>query len=273
LWFVPAAIPAVWLGAKLLTYLNPAYLELVLALFLLSNIPMIFRPATPVTSSNKKVAPIVVSVMGLLTGFVSGLTGAVGLLFNRFYLRYGLSKEQIIATRAANELLLHLLKLGIYITFGLLTTKVISYGIVVAVAAIASSLSIKSILPYLSEKIFQKIGYTAMVLAGIMMFSNASLNLANQNHLQLSSNFFSNSDETKLQWRSSSFGMEIGYDEGFEIEYSIELNDLTEKQQVFVRSVSKNADKVLLEEVYGFNKHFYEVYVYKNGKLTKYDIA
>src|ERR1700741_3011214 len=43
IWFVPPAIPAVWLGAWLLTYLNPVYLELILGIFLLSNLSLIFK--------------------------------------------------------------------------------------------------------------------------------------------------------------------------------------------------------------------------------------
>lgn len=46
------------------------------------------------------------SSIGFLAGFLSGLTGAVGLVFNKFYSHYGLSRDQVIATRAANELLL-----------------------------------------------------------------------------------------------------------------------------------------------------------------------
>ena len=36
-WFVPTAIPAVWLGAWLLSRVNPLYLEFVLGLFLWPN--------------------------------------------------------------------------------------------------------------------------------------------------------------------------------------------------------------------------------------------
>ena len=40
--FVPASIPAVWLGAWLLQYCNPMYLELLMGLFLVSNIAQEF---------------------------------------------------------------------------------------------------------------------------------------------------------------------------------------------------------------------------------------
>src|SRR6478609_7850757 len=36
-WFVPAAIPAVWIGAWSLKFINPIYLEIIMGLFLISN--------------------------------------------------------------------------------------------------------------------------------------------------------------------------------------------------------------------------------------------
>ena len=270
-WFVPPAIPGVWLGAWMLTYINPVYLELILGLFLLSNLTLIFKSEDKVPSASQ-MPQFVLSLIGLAAGFVSGLTGAVGLLFNRFYLRYGLTKEEIIATRAANELLLHLIKLCLYASFGLLTAKVLGFGFLIAVAAVLSSWLIKKVLPYLSENLFQKIGYTAMVLSGIFMFYNASDNLLIQNKAGLS--YTSNEEglETKLNWRQRTFEMDIEYDDGFEIEYPIKLTDLPVGKQDLVKKYSVQADKVLLEEVYGMNKHYYEAYIYKGGKLTKYDI-
>ena len=272
-WFVPPAIPAVWLGAWMLTYINPVYLELILGIFLLSNLTLIFKPAKNTESSSSQKPKITLSFIGLSAGFVSGLTGAVGLLFNRFYLRYGLSKEEIVATRAANELLLHLIKLGLYASFGLLTAKVVGFGILIAVAAVLSSVLVKRVLPYFSENLFQKVGYTAMVVSGMAMFLNASANLINQNNMQLSYKQEEEGLETKMQWRQRTFEVDFEFEDGaFEVEYEIKLEDLPVSIQAQVKQLSLEADKVELEEVYGINKHYYEVYVYKNSKLSKYDI-
>jgi uncharacterized membrane protein YfcA len=271
LWFVPPAIPAVWLGSWMLTSLNPFYLELLLGLFLLSNIPLIFKSQKSISKSTT-VAKGYLVLIGVAAGFISGLTGAVGLLFNRFYLRYGLSKEEIVATRAANELLLHLLKLGLYASFGLLTIKVLSFGLLIAVAAVLSSWIVKRILPYISEQVFQRVGYSAMVISGIIMVSNASINLVNENKADISYVSNSKGTETKMQWAKSTIEVEFEYSEGFELEYPVRWNDIPLEKQKKVKMLAKGADKVLLEEVYGINKHFYEAYVYKNGKLTKHDI-
>ncbi|MBC7449922.1 MAG: sulfite exporter TauE/SafE family protein [Cytophagales bacterium] len=271
-WFVPPAIPAVWLGAWMLTYINPIYLELILGIFLLSNLTLLFKSNNTPTSESK-ISKSALALIGFTAGFVSGLTGAVGLLFNRFYLRYGLNKEEIVATRAANELLLHLIKLALYASFGLLTAKVLGFGLLVAIAAIASSFLIKRVLPYISEKIFQKTGYAAMVLSGIFMFGNAANNIIDQNKMDVSYKPAEKGLETKMQWRERTFEVDFEYDDGsFEVEYEVKLADLPLEKQKIVEQLSQSADKVLLEEVYGLNKHYYEVYVYKGGKLSKHDI-
>jgi uncharacterized membrane protein YfcA len=165
-YFVPAALPAVWLGAWLLRYVNPVYLEIAMGLFLFSNLTFLFKEPKEMSSTEKPKNFILV-LIGFSAGLLSGLTGAVGLLFNRFHLRYQLSKEEIVATRAANEIILHRVKIVLYSLFGLLSMKAACIGIVVAVSAIFSTWSMKWILPKLSEKTFKKIGYFAMVLSGL----------------------------------------------------------------------------------------------------------
>lgn len=107
------------------------------------------------SSQSRENARCFLPLIGMAAGFVSGLTGAVGLLFNRFYLHYGMSKEQIIATRAANELLLHIIKPGLYISFGVLSKRTIIIGCIIAVAAIFSSFSTKWLIAKLSETLFR----------------------------------------------------------------------------------------------------------------------
>lgn len=272
IWFVPPAIPAVWLGSWLLTFLNPFYLELMLGVFLLSNLPLIFKRKKEGVETHLPKGYLL--VIGW-TGFVSGLTGAVGLLFNRFYLRYGLSKEEIVATRAANEILLHSIKLVLYASFGLLTQQVLLFGLLIAFAAILSSLVVRKILPYISEQLFQRVGYTAMVISGMVMFSNASANLLQQNKASLSYQSIDKGVDMKMQWQKSTMELELEleYDEGFELEYPIQLKEIPLNKQKEIEQIALGADKLVLEEVYGIDKHYYEAYVYKEGKLSKYSIS
>ena len=125
--------------------------------FLILNFPLLFKKTKPAKFDKKPHANLL--FVGFLAGFLSGLTGAVGLLFNRFYLTYGLSKEQIVATRAANEVILHLIKLALYFSFGLMTSKVIALGIVVAFAGFLSSWFMKWGLKKISDIFFSKSGF------------------------------------------------------------------------------------------------------------------
>jgi uncharacterized membrane protein YfcA len=270
-WFVPPALPAVWFGAKLLTYVNPVYLQLVIGLFLLINLPLIFKPNV-IEKPKKHPQKILMAIIGLLAGFVSGLTGAIGLLFNKFYYTQGLTKEEIVATRAANEVLLQIVKLILYALFGLMTLQSIAFGAVIAVAAVLSAWIMKNILPKVSAKLFQQIGYATMVVSGLFIFGSAANTLVVNKDINVRSTLISGGMETKLFWRNGIITMEFEFDEGFEFERTIKINELPAKQQAVALRLTNDADKVIIEEVYGIGKHFYEAYAYRNNKLTKYTI-
>ena len=269
--FVPPAIPAVWLGAWLLKFVSPLYLEVLLGLFLVANLPLAFRPARYLEQAHPFPKPYL-SLIGVAAGFVSGLTGAVGLLFNRFYLRYGMRKEEIVATRAANEIILHLIKLGLYTSFGLVTQKAVTIGGIAGVAAIVSAISAKRILPYLSEGLFRRIGYLAMVAAGLAMCVEAGNTFVNKNRVSVSYSPFSDGVEAKLQWKGSRFALEFEYDEGFEYERSIHLSDLPSDCRSKVTALTHNADRVLIEEVFGMGRHGYEVIVLRKGDYNVFHL-
>lgn len=271
LWFVPPALPAVWFGAKLLSSTDPVLLELFIGFFLVVNLPFIFKPAVAKTTVSRR-PKWILSLIGLATGFLSGLTGAVGLLFNRFYLTYGMTKEEIVATRAANELVLHVIKIVLYGLFGLLTIKAVTMGLVISLAAIVSAWLMKRLLKFFTERSFQRIGFTAMVLSGIVMMVNSGFTLHKEKQLAIKINTADHKMETKIKWKETSFAMEFAFDEGFEMERVIQLADLPKADQERVNRMVIGADRVLLEEVYSYRKHYYEVYIYKNGKLNKYNL-
>ena len=266
-WFVPAAIPAVGLGAWSLKFINPVYLGVLMGLFLISNIPFLFKKEKELhliaTPKNYQLVAI-----GFLAGLLSGITGAVGLLFNKFYLRYKLSKEEIIATRAANEIILHLIKIVLYTLFGLISSKVILIGTAVAISALLSTLTMKFVLPFISELIFKKVGYFAMVISGFVMLTQSGNNLLNQNNGSISSNQTTNGLETKLKWQNSGFALEFTYNEGFEFEQVIPFSDLTNDQQHLVNLQKGEANRIVIEAVYTFTDESYEAYYFKDNKFV-----
>lgn len=270
-YFVPAALPAVWLGAWLLKFVNPVYLEMVMGLFLVSNLPFLFKkPADGLVE--KKVSNGALSLIGFLAGFLSGLTGAVGLIFNKFYLNYGLSKEEIIATRAANEVLLHLFKIILYSLFGLIGMHVLQAGAMIALAAMLASWMMKWILPLLSIHRFKKIGYFAMVISGLMMLGQAGKGFIDEKHMHISAVVRERNLETKIQWQNAGYAMEFNFDEGFEFEQIVPLKSLSPEQKQFIRSKNEAGYRVVIEQVYTIRTSFFEAYLYDGDTLiTKFD--
>ena len=267
--FVPASIPAVWLGAWLLQYCNPMYLELLMGLFLVSNIAQLFR-----NSEQHETAPpsnFRLAFLGFSVGFVSGLAGAVGLLFNRFYLTCGMSKEEIIATRATNEILLHLIKLVLYTLFGLMTSEAMAVGAVVATAAILAAWSAKWVVGRISVLAFRRIGYSAMVLSGLGMLSSATATIASHNRADIDWLPIDNGYEAKLKWANKGLALEFVWHEGFEIENVITLADLPTDKRAWAEAAVRSADSYVIEEVFGLREHAYELYLEKDGKVEKFD--
>jgi hypothetical protein len=267
-WFVPFSIPAVIFGAWLIKYVNPNYLQFFVALFLITNLAELFRSKKEIGKEGKSYSKYILALVGFFAGFISGITGAVGLLFNRFYLRYGLTKEEIIATRAANEIFLHSIKLVIYLLLGLYSTFAFWVGITIAISAIISSYSVKYILPYLSEFAFKKIGYTAMVVSGIVLLFSTSNLIMKHDKLSEVAGFY----EASIKWKESSFDLEYSYSDSLEIERPIQQTELPEKLKLKYQELSEIFDHILLEKVFRLGRNpGYEFYCFKNNKLNKYD--
>lgn len=176
-WFLPAALPGAALGANLLTMIDLVWLELAMGIYLLSSLWALLHPAE-MAQSTSSLRPAILASTGLMAGFVSGLTGAVGVLFNRLYLQHGLAREEVVATRAANEIMLHVLKLGLYVSFSLVDGAVAGAGLLVAVAAILAAWLSRRLLVVVSDAAFRRAGYLAMVVCGGFMSWHATVALA-----------------------------------------------------------------------------------------------
>ena len=271
-YYVPAAIPTVWIGAWALKYFNPIYLQFFVGIFLLVNVRHLLMPKSKIRQDESPSTNKVLMIIGALAGFISGLTGAVGLLFNRFYLKYGLTKEQIVATRAANDIIIHLIKLILYSIMGLLTMESLKIGLIIAVGAIVSSFSVKYILPLLSETVFRRIGYGAMAVSGMILLINTSASIIMSDHPSVHFMPMGNTLETQFAWRSSHVAIELEYESGIEIEHSIAYTDLPDRLIPKVDSLIRQAEHVMYEQVNSFQGTTYEVYITSNGELRKYDL-
>lgn len=113
----------------------------------------------------------------------------------------------------------------------------------------------------------------AMVVSGVSLLTGATSRLATQNGVTVSYLPISDGIETSVQWRQGRvLALEFEFDEGFECERTIALAELPADRQSRVQTLSRGADKVLIEEVFGIDRHYYEAYIFGNGKLTKVDL-
>jgi hypothetical protein len=268
--FLPTAILGVFLGAKMLSYLEPMYLELCMGLFLVSNLPWLFKKQKikPTASPLHTIPTWQIRLVGFLAGFISGLTGAVGVLFNRFYFRYGLDNDEIIATRAANEVLLHVIKLGLYASLGLFQLRTLGIGLIVALAAVLSSGLMKFALPRISRGLFMRAGYSAMVVSGVFMLNRAVVDIKLANDPDLRLTVQATELHARLTWNTLIYLAEVSYDEGLEFEKVVSLSSLSHDRQHYVQSLQDGAKRVDIEKVYARAGVSYEAYYFDGqGRL------
>lgn len=268
-WFVPFSIPGTCVGAWLLGHVSPVYAELLIGLFLLANLPMLWRKPR-LTMARAAPGPGLLGVIGLCAGFVSGLTGAVGLLFNGFYLRYGLDKERIVATRAANEIILHLLKIVLYVYFGLVTREAVGAGAVLAIAAVISTFGVRRILPLLSEALFRRLAYGSMVTAGIAMTAMASHALVQTHGIGVSTQRVTGGTNARLAGFGREVTVEFRRHEPTEIEYLIGLADLPDGIREQAEQLASGADRVVVEAVHSLGERSFELSVQRGDEVEKY---
>lgn len=200
-YYVPSSLVSVFFGVWMLSFLNPVYLNLLLGFFLLNNLPMmLFRSrrhdethtnnlsddaeddSLDAERSDGIVTPVMLVMIGACSGFISGFSGAVGLVFNKFYSQLNLTKHEIIATRSMNDILLQVVKMILYIWFNLVTWQSFNIGIIIAISAIISSFLMKYVLPHMKDHIFHHVGQIATVVAGFAMIIISGHQIFVQNH-------------------------------------------------------------------------------------------
>ncbi len=91
---------------------------------------------------------------GFACAFITKFLGSTVSLLNDLYSSYGLDKEQMIATKAANVLGINLSKVCIYALCGAVTENYIVYGVVIAILAFPANLLTQITLQKIESKQF-----------------------------------------------------------------------------------------------------------------------
>jgi len=265
--FIPTALPAAFLGAWLLSFFDPMYVELIIGCFLIGNLPALLR-RKPAPDACKALSPKYLYGVGAAAGLLSGFTGAVGLIFNTLYFRLGMTVPEIVATRAANEILLHLMKIGLYAAFGLISATVLQTGMLVALAAVMASFLMRPMLPRISEALFMRIAQAAMVSAGVAMLFFSGQKIADTNGAWISFAQHHASHEVQVFWsRENIFSIEANRHGHIEFEKPVSFAALSSDLQEAMTDVAPVKAIRSIEKVWGMRGFLYELSYEKQGRL------
>lgn len=197
MWYAPGAIAGAFLGAYIFTQIHLDWLQLVIGVFLIISAVLFAiekNPAIPaiVEAKTELLADSSVNLLvtsdsnesnefksnlkawyilpaGFLKAFVSGLVGTTGPVLNPFYLRYGLVKEQLLATKSAHVVIIHLVKIITYGAFSALSREDVIAGVAIGLAAIPANLIGKALLSQMSPHQFRQLILAFMAVGGLWM--------------------------------------------------------------------------------------------------------
>jgi len=98
-------LPAAWGAAKIFNVINPSVLKILVGLFIfVSIIPFKFRP-------KDEPSTLTFMIIGALSGFLGVFVGAIGPAVVPFFNRLKLSRDGILSTKSAGQMLLQFSKI------------------------------------------------------------------------------------------------------------------------------------------------------------------
>jgi uncharacterized protein len=128
-------IPGAFMGGLLFNHLNLHLVEAALGALILAVVwlPMPKRFGGTFTKNG-------FIWLGLLSGFFSMLAGVVGPLLNPFFDKLNIKRDQMVSTKSACQLILHLVRIGSYA--GVVGLDLEKYGVEMVLMVIAAVLGI-----------------------------------------------------------------------------------------------------------------------------------
>lgn len=154
-------LPGSLAGIYVFTLLPKDLIKLMIGIFILAAIFTPLKPAK--TGFGEKIFILV----GLLAGFFGIFFGASGPITAPFYMRQGIIKENFIATKAACQILDHLMKVPL---FGFIGINVLAYWDVIiflSFAVILGTLIGKRLIKHLSDKAFVSIFKFVLIVIAV----------------------------------------------------------------------------------------------------------
>ncbi|WP_225886932.1 sulfite exporter TauE/SafE family protein [Nodosilinea nodulosa] len=165
-WYVPGAVVGALVGCYGLTQIHAEGLQLLLGIGLLV---MVANYLLPTRERQFTIQTWHFLPLSLVNAIGSGLIGSTGPVMNPLYLNYGLEKEAMVATKAFNKSVLHLVKLIAYASFGSLNQEYLAYGLVIGLGAIPANWLGKQVLEKMSAHQFRQLVFAFVAVSGVAM--------------------------------------------------------------------------------------------------------
>lgn len=167
--FAPGAVIGSILGAFILSLSSMAWLNWILALFLICSAlsRVLSREATLST-----VKPWHFAIVGLGYGLLSAIVGSAGPALIPFCQGYGLEKNQVLATKSLQVTIVHTVKLVAYCYFGILTAEHLALGTIIALGSIPGNVLALRVISRIPERRYQQF------LTGFVFASGVGLIMA-----------------------------------------------------------------------------------------------
>lgn len=165
-WYVPGAVVGAIIGGYGLTQIHIEGLQLLLGVGLLT---MVGYSLLAPKDDQFVVKAWYFLPLSFINAIGSGLIGSTGPVMNPLYLNYGLEKEAMVATKAFNKAVLHLVKLTAYAAFGSLSSDYLLYGLVIGLGAIPANWLGKMVLEKMSAQQFRQLVFAFVAVSGVTM--------------------------------------------------------------------------------------------------------
>lgn len=144
-------------------FTKPDFYYLLLALFILY---VVFKPKKLPQLKLKTKGWV---ILGFFAAIQSSLMGAGGPLIAPFYVRDDLTKEEVIATKAAQQLIIHFSKIPLFLSLNFSYVEYAGIITAMSLAALLGTFSGIKILAHFEEKLFRKIFKAVLLLSAIRL--------------------------------------------------------------------------------------------------------
>jgi uncharacterized membrane protein YfcA len=169
-WLIPGSLAGAVLGAWAFTQISAQWIQVVLGLFLISTV---FQYQFGKSKRSFIMKRRWFFPLGLSVSFISGIVGGSGPAHNPFMLNYGLEKEQLVATKAINSLVMQLTKLVAYTGFGAMTLEIGIYGLVIGIGGAIGAWIASNHLKNINPSRFRVYTLILMPICGVLLLSKA----------------------------------------------------------------------------------------------------